>query len=180
MADHILDALAAQVTALGIVANRHAPAYESLLAAHAGDVPAPDRPTSLGVIPDDPALPPFSGPLAGMLSAWRATTQDWIWFVPCDMPRLPRDVLTPLWLAAHQNGADIAVPSTLDGSDSPRHHWVCALMHRRVIPTLETAFLAGERKVSRLIAECRWTRVSFSDAAGFANLNTLETEHGGE
>lgn len=184
MGDHVLAAMAPQVGGLGIVANRHADRYRALLTHHASGtahpVAEPPAPTSLGVHADDPGLPPFSGPLAGMLTAMAATPQEWIWFLPCDMPRLPGDVLATLWRAAHRDGADVAVPCTPDGLDGSRHHWVCALMHKRVRPTLQTAFISGERKVGHLIARCKWTSVSFADAAGFANFNTLETKHGGD
>lgn len=184
MGDHVLAAMAPQVGGLGIIANRHADRYRALLAHHTSSAAppeaAPPAPASLGVHADDPGLPPFSGPLAGMLTAMTTTPQEWVWLLPCDMPCLPGDVLATLWRAAHRNGADVAVPCTPDGLDGSRHHWVCALMNKRVLPTLQAAFTSGERKVGHLIARCKWTSVSFADAAGFANFNTLETKHGGD
>ncbi|MFN3886007.1 MAG: molybdenum cofactor guanylyltransferase MobA [Aquabacterium sp.] len=172
MAQHILARMAPQVGALGIVANRNGTAYQGLLSEATSA--QPDC-RSLGVHADLSTLPRFSGPLGGMITAMQASPTPWVWFLPCDMPQLPSDMLATLWREAHRVGADIAVPSTADRVDSVRHHWVCALMNQRVMTTLQQAFDSGERKVGHLIARCNWTSVSFDDAAGFVNLNTLET-----
>lgn len=177
MARHILRGMAPQVGALGIVANRNPDAYQALLREATDAAPATHH---LGVHADRADLPRFSGPLGGMITAMQASATPWVWFLPCDMPRLPSDMLATLWREVHRTGADIAVPSTADRVDAVRHHWVCALMNQRVMTTLLPAFNSGERKVGHLIARCNWTSVSFDDAAGFVNLNTLETKHGGD
>lgn len=172
LAQHVLQGLAPQGHGLMISANRHADRYAAL--ARLAQMPR-DTPTQ--VFADDPDLPAQSGPLAGMLSALRRLDGDWLQFVPCDSPRLPQDLVARLLDAATRAQADIAVPQTEDGPDAPRPHWVCALVHRRTLPSLASAFAGGERKVSRWVCAQRWTSVFFDDRDAFDNINHMETPH---
>jgi molybdopterin-guanine dinucleotide biosynthesis protein A len=175
----VLAQLAPQVSALGVVANRNLVDHGTLLAAAC--MVTPDaQPASLGVIPDDPAWPPRSGPLAGILTALAHSPGDWVLISPCDTPELPHDLVQRLAMAALAEEADIAVPCTTDASGTQRHHWVCVLMHKRVEMTIRGAFMEGERKVRQAIARCKWTGVSFPDSARFHNINSLETLYGGD
>ncbi len=177
----VLQRLVPQAGPLMVSANRHAEAYAELaeLAQQGQQAPGAHGPKPI-VFPDDPDLPPRSGPLAGMLSALRRVHQgDWLQIVPCDSPRLPPDLIARLLTAATRAGADIAVPQTEDGPDTPRPHWVCALLHRRTLPTLAGQFAAGERKVSRWVCTQPWTSVFFEDSTAFTNINTMETPHAG-
>jgi molybdopterin-guanine dinucleotide biosynthesis protein A len=169
----VLQRMARQASLLGISANRNVEAYADLWRACVA-APADALPP---VWPDAADLPPRSGPLAGMLTALRRLQGDWIQFVPCDSPRLPPDLIARLLAAAMAANADIVVPQTLDDPDTPRHHWVCALVHRRALPSLETHFAQGERKVSRWVGTLSWRSVFFEDSDAFANINTMETPH---
>jgi len=172
LALHVLQRAAPQGGPLMISANRHADDYARL----ARQAHAPEE-RHAQVFADDPDLPPRSGPMAGMLSALRRLDGDWLQFVPCDSPRLPPDLITRLLDAAMRAQADIAVPQTEDGPDTPRPHWVCALIHRKCLHSLETAFAGGERKVSRWVCAQRWTSVFFDDRDAFDNINHMETPH---
>jgi molybdopterin-guanine dinucleotide biosynthesis protein A len=167
----VLQRVAPQAGPILVSANRHADAYRALLrqVQPAAEV--------ANVFPDDPDLPARSGPLAGILSAMRRLQGEWLQVVPCDSPRLPPELVERLLSAATRAGADIAVPQTEDGPDTPRPHWVCALLHRRTLPSLEAQFAAGERKVSRWVGTQPWTSVFFADRVAFTNINTLETPH---
>jgi molybdopterin-guanine dinucleotide biosynthesis protein A len=172
LAWHVLRHLAPQGGPLMVSANRHADAYTALARQCAVSTEA-----TPAVFADDPDLPPRSGPMAGMLSALRRLDGDWLQFVPCDSPRLPANLVECLLDAANRAQADIAVPQTEDAPDTPRPHWVCALVHRRALPQLEAAFAGGERKVSRWVCAQRWTSVFFADRDAFANINHMETSH---
>ncbi len=173
MAQAVLQRMAPQASSVCISANRNAQAYAELW--HAGVAAPPDA--EAPVWADAPDLPPRSGPLAGMLTALRQMQGEWMQFVPCDSPRLPTDLIARLLDAALAADADIVVPQTLDEPDTPRQHWVCALAHRRALPSLEAQFAQGERKVSRWMGTRPWRSVFFEDADAFANINTMETPH---
>lgn len=172
------------LSAIGITANRHADAYRELLTQCA---PVLQEGVSLavptGVLPDDADLPVRSGPMAGILTALRHSHSEWVLVLPCDTPRLPRNLLSKLLDAALQHHADIAVPVTQNPSsandrDGARHHWVCALMRRRVLGDMSQAFVNGERKIGRWTQAQPWVGVCFAPETDFQNMNTLETLHG--
>lgn len=170
--------LAPQVQALGVVANRNLTAYEGLLqtALHGATPP----PASLGVRPDDDTWPERSGPLAGILTALVHSPHDWVLVAPCDLPALPTDLVERLLSEAIAQGVDVAVPWSQAPGDAARHHWVCALLHKRVSPTIAAEFVKGERKVRSAITRCKWLGVCFTNHASFHNINTLETLDGGD
>ena len=176
LASHALARLLPQVGTVVISANRNQDRYRDLLAkAHDHFAPNPSTlAADASVFADDPDLGEKSGPLAGIVSALRRTETDWLMVVPCDTPYLPPDLVSRLFQAGTQRNADIVVPESGSG-DHFHQHWVCALMHKRVYPQTLTAFVKGERKISRWIQSQNWTSVSFADPADFANFNTLET-----
>lgn len=174
------------LSAIGITANRHADAYRELLT-QCAPVLHDGVPLAVptGVLPDDADLPERSGPMAGILTALRHSSTEWVLVLPCDTPCLPRDLLRKLLGAALQHHADIAVPITQDaspatGSDGARHHWVCALMRRRVLGEMSQAFVNGERKIGRWTQTRPWVGVCFAPETDFQNMNTLETLHGSD
>lgn len=186
LAAWVLDSLATgPVHAIGITANRHTAAYQSLLGARltvVGDGCNPRLAAPGGVLSDDADLPQRSGPMAGILTALRHSTTPWVLVLPCDAPRLPPHLLARLLTAAQQSNADIAVPVTRDaqpapGSDGTRHHWVCALMQRRVLNGMQHSFVNGERRIGRWTQSQAWVGVCFDSETDFQNMNTLETLH---
>jgi molybdopterin-guanine dinucleotide biosynthesis protein A len=176
MADWVLQALAAQTSTLMVSANRHAPAYAELLRQHHPEPPG--QLNAPGIWPDDADLPPFSGPLAGILTALRRCQTDWLLAVPCDVPHIPIDLAARLMAEVASSGSDIVVPRTFSSQGEERLHWVCALIHKRVCPQTEALFVTGERKMGNWVRAFRWAGVSFPDEAAFTNMNTLETLHG--
>lgn len=173
-----------RLSAIGITANRHADAYRELLT-QCAPVLQEGVPLAVptGVLPDDADLPERSGPMAGILTALRHSRSEWVLVLPCDTPRLPHELWPRLLEAALQHHADIAVPVTQDttaASDGQgmRHHWVCALMRRRVLGEMSQAFVNGERKIGRWTQTRPWVGVCFVPETDFQNMNTLETLHG--
>lgn len=177
------DAGPLRLRAIGITANRNADAYRELLR-QARVVTQGCVPLAVpgGVVPDDPDLPERSGPMAGIVTALRHSSTDWVLVLPCDTPRLPAALLPRLLAAAEAQGAEVAVPMTGPGTDGgeTRHHWVCALFHKGVTSDLTEAFVKGERKIGRWIQARPWASVCFAPETDFQNMNTLETLHGRE
>jgi molybdopterin-guanine dinucleotide biosynthesis protein A len=192
MAAWVLQTLASQTVVLAVSANRHLPSYADLLTHAVQGAAGPGDPNSFAtsgqpmqhqgsmdmVWPDDPDLPPRSGPLAGILTALRHTRTNWLLCVPCDMPHVPADLVHRLLQEAERSGADVVVPLTHHTAQEARHHWACALVHRRTMASTEQLFAAGERKVGNWVRSLNWRSVSFTDNNDFANMNTLETLHG--
>jgi molybdenum cofactor guanylyltransferase len=174
LATCVLDKLAPQVDRLGISANRNLAAYQALL--HSAQAKHPF--TQQAVRPDDTDLPEHSGPLAGILTALRHTDTPWLMVVPCDTPHLPDDLVERLMQQAMLSQSDIVIPETRVSPSESRFHWVCALIHKRVCPQTEAAFMNGERKVGRWIQSQKWSSVFFTDPDAFNNINTLETLNG--
>lgn len=184
LAAWVLDALGPQTSGMGIGARRHLDTYRALLQAHTTRFAA----DNLGVHPDAPDLPEASGPLAGIVTALRSlpATSEWVMVVPCDTPHLPADLVSRLHAAVLAQGADVAVPCTpanaesKDGgaTDGSRYHWVCALVHRRVLPRTEALFATGERRVGVWVRSLHWCSALFTEPNAFDNMNTLETLHG--
>jgi len=176
-----------RLSAIGITANRHADRYRGLLA-QCDAVQREGMPLAVpgGVLPDDADLPERSGPMAGILTALRHSCTDWVLVLPCDTPRLPHDLLRRLLAAALLHKADVAIPSTQDesasgvsdGQDGTRHHWVCALIKRQTVQSMQQAFVNGERKMGRWTQAQPWVSVCFAPETDFQNMNTLETLHG--
>ncbi|MGC4062081.1 MAG: molybdenum cofactor guanylyltransferase MobA [Aquabacterium sp.] len=176
LADWALQNLATQTSELMLSANRHLPQYQALL--DAWRTPAARQAGHAQTWPDDPDLPPRSGPLAGIITALRHCPTDWLMVVPCDMPHLPADLVSRLYTEARHTQTDIVVPKTQSAGKEARFQWVCALIHKRVCPHTEALFVKGERKAGRWVQSSRWSSVAFADDAAFANMNTLETLHG--
>lgn len=174
LAAWVLDRLVAQTATQFAIANRNLPDYARLLqqaqATTTEGVPV--------VLPDAPDLPLASGPLAGIITALRHTPTPWLMVTPCDTPRLPPDLVTRLLAEGVRCGADAVVPATVSTEGEQRLHWACVLLRKGVSAKLEGLFAQDERKLRVCIQALNWTSVSFADATGFDNINSLETLNG--
>ena len=165
MVDHVLERLAPQVGAVVISANRSLDDY-----ALRGTPVVQDAET------------PFNGPLAGILAGLRACTSDWLAIVPCDAPRLPRDLVARLSTRAMA----LAVP----GVYAVHHESDGDRMLRRAEPlfcllradaatrdSLAATLAAGERRVERWLGALGAQPCDFDapqDTGAFANFTRLE------
>jgi len=108
-----------------------------------------------------------AGPLAGLHAGLAAARHDYLATVPCDAPALPSDLVSRLWQALSESGAQVAEAST-----GGRAHPVFLLVRKSALPGLTAYLAAGGRKAGA------WTQplavsVPFDDEAeAFANLNT--------
>ncbi len=155
--EYAIAALAPQVGALAISANRNRERYAVY---------------GFPVVAD--ATGDYAGPLAGMLAAMQAAHTEFVLTVPCDCPAPPRDLAGRLYAAVIERHADAGV-----AHDGARVQPVFALIRCSLAPDLHAFLDSGGRKTETWLARVHAVRVDFSDAAAaFANINTpddLET-----
>ena len=148
---HVADALAGQVSARVLSANRHIDIYQR---------------SGLPVYQD--TLADYPGPLAGMLSVMQQDRGEWFAFCSCDTPFIPACLVERM---VQQRG-DSPVVWAHDGE---RDHPTIALIHRSLIPALQDYLAAGERRVMVFMRQSGGHSVDFSDLkSAFVNVNTLE------
>lgn len=148
---HVADALAGQVSARVLSANRHIDIYQR---------------SGLPVYQD--TLADYPGPLAGMLSVMQQDRGEWFVFCSCDTPFIPACLVERM---VQQRG-DSPVVWAHDGE---RDHPTITLIHRSLIPALQDYLAAGERRVMVFMRQSGGHSVDFSDLkSAFVNVNTLE------
>ncbi|MGO4327975.1 molybdenum cofactor guanylyltransferase MobA [Cupriavidus sp. 2TAF22] len=157
MAMHTLMRLAPQTGGLLINANRNLAAYESF-----------------GVPVATDSVPDFAGPLAGMLAGLEQCQTAWLLTAPCDSPFLPPDLASRLAAAIEAEGAEMAIPVTVDAQGRRQTQPVFCLMPVTARDSLVAFLDAGGRKIETWAASHRLAEVPFDDAGAFANINTLD------
>lgn len=105
------------------------------------------------------------GPLAGIAAVLEAASTPYVLIVPVDTPRLPLDLSRRL-AAGLGPDHDIAI-ARADG----RAHVLHALMRRSLLIDLQTALVAGTRRVGDWQAGLRAVSIDWDSAAPFANIN---------
>jgi molybdenum cofactor guanylyltransferase len=150
MISHVLAALVPQVERVLINANRNQELYAAF---------------GWPVVADEDAG--FLGPLAGLAAGLRAARTPLVLTAPCDCPLLAPDLVSRLYSALEQEGAEIAVPF-----DGERLQPVFALVRRELADSLAAYLRGGDRKIDRWFAQHRLARVDFSDRPeNFVNVN---------
>lgn len=110
----------------------------------------------------------FQGPLAGVLAAYPLLKSDLCLFSPCDMPLLPKDLVSRLLAAIQLQKADIAYPRCGD-----RQHYLPMLVRTQTLTTLDAYLNSGERSVKGWYASKTAIAVDFSDKEEcFSNMNS--------
>ena len=149
------------------VVERFAPQVGDLLISANRNV---ERYAALGtVVEDDTAAVKgerFAGPLIGVLSGLRRARTEWVAIVPCDAPRLPRDLVQRLAGAASNDNATAAC-ARVNHQLQP----VFALVRTDSADDLASAIAAGERAMHRWLESLAVVAVDFDDAQAFANIN---------
>jgi len=154
LAAHVLEQLSPQVGALVINANRNR-----------------DRYASFGVPVIADARADFQGPLAGMARVLAAAATEWVAFVPCDAPGVPRDYVRRLRAAAAPAAYARAGPDPL---------YACCLLHRSLAPKLAQALDDGHLAVHRFLETQHALAVAVDWPPALRNLNTAEALAGAE
>jgi len=148
----IVQALRPQVSALLINANRHLDDYRRI-----GHCPTiADR------------IDGYAGPLAGMASAMENAQSPLLLTVPCDSPCIATDYARRMGRALLNGNADICV-----ARDSQRLQPVFALLHTRLLASLQDYLQLGGHKIDQWYAQHHMVEVDFSDSPEmFFNINT--------
>lgn len=147
--EHVTRKLTPQVNNVVISANRNIDIYQSI---------------GLPVLND--TLPDYPGPLAGMLSAMQKLDSEWFLFCPCDTPNIPDDLAYKLW---EQKGASCAIWV----NDGERDHPTIALLHNKLVASLENYLASGERRVMYFLREAGGHAVLFpNQMQNFINVNS--------
>lgn len=145
--------IAGQVTEVLVSANRNLGDYAAL-----GHTVAPDY------------LPGRLGPLAGLLAAARTARMEWLLTLPCDAPFVPLDLARRLFQQARETDAPL-----LRAEDETGIHYAVMLVHRRLLPDMETYLESGGRAVRTWQERHDAETVRFDDDPyAFLNVNTPE------
>ena len=94
----------------------------------------------LPVVPDDW---PGAGPLGGIATALRVSSDTWNLIVACDLPYLTKAWLEYLVARAAASSADAVLPMNTLGAEP-----LCAAYHKRGEPAIRAALDRGIRKVT--------------------------------
>ncbi len=152
LVDHAQRFLARHAGKILISANTHRDAYENYGT----------------VVPDEPQLGDYSGPLAGVASALACSTTPWVVVMPVDVTGLPENLVPRLLEAVSDDGAHIAYARTRNSV-----HPLCMVLHRTSRQGLCEFLLAGERRVQLWQRQNGAAAVLFEDADhAFFNINT--------
>lgn len=151
LAAHVLAALAPQVDALLINANRHEEEYAALGAPVARD-----------------PLEGFLGPLAGVLAGLEAASTPLLATLPCDSPFVPADLVARMRARLDRAGAEIAV-----AHDGERRQPVFMLLHTGLAPDLRAWLEQGGRKIDAWYGHHTIADIDLGDVPEtFININT--------
>ena len=106
----------------------------------------PTRYSALGynVIPDDAS---GIGPLGGIATALRHSTQPWNLILGCDLPFITSRWLDYLIGRAVESSADAVIPQSAAGAEP-----LCAVYRKTCVTPVLTAIAAGVRKVTDAFA----------------------------
>jgi molybdopterin-guanine dinucleotide biosynthesis protein A len=114
--------------------------------------------------------PNWAGPLAGLQSALRLASHDWVVTVPCDTPFLPDDLIARLYKAVSTITTVEAAVAVVAGKRQP----TIALYHKNVLPKLDAYLNSGGRKVNSWLETLQLSEAVLDDAIAFTNINTLD------
>ena len=119
-----------------------------------------------------------AGPLAGFCTALRHCDTPFLMTVPCDTPRFASDLVARLGQALLESKSDVAMPRTrgphaAEAPDRWFNQPTFCLLRRELLADLEEFMAGGGRKVDAWTARHKSVAVSFDDATGFLNINTL-------
>ena len=109
----------------------------------------PEQIAEAGLPADTPVLideVANQGPLGGLVTALRETTDDWVLAVAADIPYLEPAVIRALWDA--RDGARVVVPVTEAGIEP-----LLALYHKDCLPVARRVLASGRRRLVAIFSE---------------------------
>lgn len=153
LVQHARKRLAPQVGAMLISANRHINEYAALT----GDPVLEDR------------MPGYLGPLVGIHAGLSACEMEFLAVVPCDSPDFPLDLVARMAKTLSDHPQMVVTWAKTHSGEHP----VFALTRRTLLPRLERALHAGQRRVRDFFLEAGGQPTLFELEAPFRNLNEM-------
>ena len=156
LVSHVCDRLKPQVDELLISCNRNLSRYQDY---------------TQQVVVDD--RKDFQGPLAGLEAASTRLHTEYLAVVSCDMPEIPPDLVKRLLkpFVQERNGS----PEISYAHDGSRSQYLCAVLKRDCLQTLQSFLNEGHRAVRDWYRQHDAVAVDFSDcSACFQNHNRLD------
>ncbi|MGU9958319.1 MAG: molybdenum cofactor guanylyltransferase MobA [Arenicellales bacterium WSBS_2016_MAG_OTU3] len=153
LVEHITTALEPQVDHIAINANRNVEQYAAL-----------GYPVWQDVVDD------FQGPLAGMLTALKKSTDAFVLTLPCDGPIVASDLVWRMLAQQRLEDSDIVV-----AHNGERLQPVYCLLRTALVESLSQFLQSGERKIDNWFSQHGFAVCDFSDNPDmFLNANTPE------
>jgi molybdopterin-guanine dinucleotide biosynthesis protein A len=118
-----------------------------------------------GLLPEPPEYA-GCGPLSGMRAGLIALARPWLLVLPCDVPRLPHDLLARLQAA----NAPVAYAAT-SGPDGERAHPTIALLHHSALAGIEAQLASADHKLMRGLQRSRHRSVVWHGPGVLHNVN---------
>ncbi len=106
---------------------------------------------------------PEQAPIAGLLTAFDVSEQDWIFIISCDVPDIDVKFLRSLWERRQAPGV---VPVT-QGISQP----LAALYHRTAEDLFRQGYREGQYSLYRIIKNAGFRRVDLGDHSALKNYN---------
>ena len=127
-----------------------------------------DRIGEIKVFPD---LIPDCGPLGGIYTGLKMSSEDQVFFVGCDMPFLRPGLIEEEIKIARLNRYDCVIPSGPSGIE-PLH----SIYSRSVLPELEDVLRKKKLSIHQFCASLNsyYLQVDSGDLGSFFNINTME------
>jgi molybdenum cofactor guanylyltransferase len=121
------------------------------------------------IVPD---AVPSAGPVSGLVTAFRSTTENVLLVLSCDLPFMDREQISRLvqYAAGVEDWDVVAV------KEQGRLHPLCALYHRRAQPLFEHALQQQQLRLMSVLSELRVheTPAGLLDPWAVFNANTPE------
>jgi len=153
MIEYVLDAIAPQVDAIIINANKNRTIYEKY---------------GFPVVADQ--IEGYCGPLAGMASGLQIAKTPFVVTVPCDSPLIPDNLVHKLYSTLQNEDAEICTAYA-----NKRLQPVFTLMKSELLSSMLEFLNNGERKIDKWFENHHLAIADFSDQAEtFININSEE------
>ncbi|UED74023.1 molybdenum cofactor guanylyltransferase [Brevibacillus sp. DP1.3A] len=119
-----------------------------------------------------PDLVPSCGPVSGLVTAFRVSSEDALLVLSCDLPFMDRGQIAKLIEFARERDDWDVIVTQSEG----RTHPLCAVYHRRTQANWERALLHGQRKLMWTLEELRVVPLpdEWLDPWAVFNVNTPE------
>ena len=119
----------------------------------------------------------YQGPLAGLEASLATIDTPWICMVACDVPDLPCDLVSRLYMSMNLPDTSPDVTPIACAHDGERAQFLCALLRRECIASVSQYLDSGQRSVGGWYHSQGLLEVDFADQPdAFLNLNAIQQD----